>query len=96
VLGALSIACVPAGILAARLTDRVELVTALAVASGAGIVLGIVSIVVRRVARRRSRRSVQPDDGPLRAAKWLGWLGLYLGVMGALALAFYGLLRLSE
>jgi hypothetical protein len=92
----LSIACVPAGIVVARLTDRVELVTAIAVASSAGIVLGIASIVTRRVARRRSRRSVQPDGGSLRAAIWLGRLGLYLGVMGALAVAFYGLLRLSE
>lgn len=92
----LSIACVPAGIVAARLTDQVELVTALAVASGAGIVLGIASIVTRRVARKRLRRSVRPGSHALRGAKWLGWLGLYLSTMGALALAFYGLLRLSE
>jgi hypothetical protein len=92
----LSIASVPAGIAAARLTDRVDLVTALAVASGVGIVLGLASIFARRVARKRQRRSLRPDERALGRARWLGWLGLYLGVMGALALAVYGLLRLSE
>jgi hypothetical protein len=96
VLGVLSLAAVPAGIATAQLTDRIELVDALGVAAGVGIVLGVLSVLARRSAGRRLRRSVRAADRPLRVVKWLGWFGLYVSVMGALALAFYGLLRLSE
>jgi nitrate reductase gamma subunit len=96
VLGALSVLAVPSGIAAAQLTDRVQLVAAIALSAGTGFVLGLLSVVARRLARRRLRRSVRPQDQPLRLGKWLGWLGLYLSAMGGLALAVYALLRLSE
>jgi hypothetical protein len=96
VLGALSVLAVPAGIAAAQLTDRVQLVPAIAESAGAGFVLGVLSVVARRIARRRLRRSVRAEGSLIRLGKWLGWLGLYCSAMGGLALAFYALLRLSE
>jgi protein-S-isoprenylcysteine O-methyltransferase Ste14 len=96
VLGALSIAAVPGGVAASQFTKEIELLDALVLVVPAGIVLALVSIVIRRVARRRIRRSITPDERPLRLGKWLAWLGLYLGLMGALSLGFYGILRLYE
>jgi hypothetical protein len=96
VLGALATAAVPAGVAASRFLQDVKLLEALVVSAPAAVVLALASIVVRRSARRRIRRSITPDERPLRLGKWLGWLGLYLGLMGALALGFYEILRLYD
>jgi hypothetical protein len=96
VLGAFSVAAVPAGIAASHYLREVKLLEALIVSAPAAVVLALSSIVVRRVARRRIRRSIAPNERPLRLGKWLGWLGLYLGLMAALALGFYGILRLYD
>lgn len=95
-LGALATAAVPAGIAASRFTDEVKLLEALVLTAPAALVLATTSIFVRRIARRRIRRSITPNERPLRLGKWLGWLGLYFGLMGALALGFYGILRLYD
>ena len=95
-LGALATAAVPAGVAASKLTDEVTLLEALVLSAPAAVVLALSSIVVRRAARRRIRRSITPNERPLRLGKWLGWLGLYFGLMGALALGFYGILRLYD
>jgi hypothetical protein len=96
VLGALSALAVPAGVAATEFTSRVELLGALEASVPVALVLALASIVVRRRARRDIRRSINPDERPLRLGKWLGWIGLYLGLMGALSLGFYALLRHFE
>ena len=92
-LGALSALAVPAGVAVVHLTPRVELLQALEASVPAALVLALASIAARRRARRQIRRSINPDERPLRVGKWLGWTGLYLGLMGALSLGFYALLR---
>jgi hypothetical protein len=96
VLGALSALAVPAGIAATQFSDRVDLLESLYVSVSAALVLAIASIALRRSARKAIRRSVRPNESGLRPAKWLGWLGLYLGLMGALSIGFYELLRQFE
>jgi hypothetical protein len=96
VLGALSICAVPGGIAASQYLNEIELLDALVVAVPTGLFLAFASIFVRRMARRRIRRSISPDERPLRWGKWLAWLGLYVGLMGALSLAFYEILRTFE
>ena len=54
-------------------------------------VLGFVAIRLARRARRRLERTVGRAGGavPARLGRILGWLGLYLALIGAIALAFY-------
>ena len=95
-LGALSALAVPAGVGAFVFTNRVELLAALEASVPVGLVLALASILLRRRARRAIRRSINPDERPLRLGKWLAWIGFYLGLMGALSLGFYALLRHFE
>jgi hypothetical protein len=58
------------------------------------VVLGILAIVLARGARARSAWSVAPPAGAgaARLGRWLGILGVYLGVTGILTLVCYELL----
>ena len=63
----------------------------------AGTLLGLIAVLLARSARAQVERTLaRPGEGAARAGKWLGLLGLCLGLTAALALAFFGLLLWSE
>jgi hypothetical protein len=92
----LSLAAIPVAWYSTRL-EQVNLPQAVAGEAVAGTLLGLIAIVLARGARRRVERTLmRSGEGTARAAKWLGWLGLCLGLTAALALGFFGLLLLYE
>jgi hypothetical protein len=94
VVGLLSLAAAPAGVLLARYSTQVTLVVAGLVAAPLGILLGVYAVVLARRGRETLVRTLGRSGGgrPARAGKALGVAGLCLSVTAALALAFYGLL----
>lgn len=92
-LGVLSVACVPAGIAVAHYT-AVKLIEA-AYAVPPGVVLGVLSILVARAARRRSERTIGRVGGlgAARTGTFLGGLGIYVALAGALSVGVYELLQ---
>jgi hypothetical protein len=97
VLGILAIAAIPVGAVVASRREDVSLLQAELVAVSAAIVLGSIAVVVARRARLRVERSVRRAGvGLARTARIVAWAGVYVGVTGGLALAFYGVLRASS
>jgi hypothetical protein len=96
VFGALAVLAIPAGILASRETT-VTLVRSLYASVPAACLLGLIAVGAARRARANAGLSIRPERrGPLRTARFLAWLGLYVGVTGALALGVYAVLRLAQ
>ena len=94
--GALAVLAIPAGIVASRETN-ITLVRSLYAAVPAACLLGLIAVGSARRARASAGLSIRPERrGPLRTARFVAWLGLYVGVTGALALAVYGVLRLAQ
>ena len=92
----LSLAAVPGAWYATRL-ENVNLPQAVAGEAVAGTVLGAVALVLARRARIRMERTLsRPGERTTRVGRWLGLLGLCLGLTAALALGFFGLLLLYE
>jgi hypothetical protein len=92
----LSLTAVPAAWYATHL-ERVNVPQAVGGEAVAGTLLGLIALVLARGARRRAERTLsRPGDGTARLGKWLGLLGLCLGVTAALALGFFGLLLAFE
>jgi hypothetical protein len=95
VVGVLSLLVVPAGIYAARQSEAVTLLNSagtLAVAAA----LGFAAIMLSRRAREQAAITLGRSGGErtARIGRWLGILGICVGLTGALALGFYGLLTL--
>jgi hypothetical protein len=97
VLGTLALLAIPvAGVLAAMLSS-VQAIRATTVAVAAAFVLGLAGVSAARRARFRLDRGVRrAGERVVRVASLLVWAGLYVSVVGALALGFYTLLRLSS
>jgi hypothetical protein len=94
VLGTLSVAAIPLGVAAAVFFSTVEVLRATVIAVPAGGVVGLAGVSATRRARYRFERSVkQRGARAIRLGRFLVWSGLYLAVIGGLALGFYGLLR---
>jgi hypothetical protein len=94
--GLLSIAAVPVALYSTRL-QRVDLPQAVGVEAVAGTLLGLIAVVLARGARLRAERTLgRVGEGAARWGKWLGLLGLCLGLTAALALGFFGLLLWLE
>jgi hypothetical protein len=96
VLGALALAAVPAGVAASRYVPSVPLLRGLYGGVPAALLLGLLAIAAARRARSRLGLSLGRAPGA-KAARWgrrLAFAGLYVGTMGALALASYTVLRL--
>jgi hypothetical protein len=94
VLGALAVLAIPAGAAAAQFLKQVRLVEAVAVAVPAALVLGLAAVSASRRARYRVERSVRrAGERTMRVGRLLAWAGVYFGLTGAIALAFYGALR---
>ncbi len=83
--------------LAAKKLHGVGLVDAEDVAVGAGILAVLIAISLARRARYRVDRSVRRRGaGFVRVARIVAWGGLYVACIGALSLAFYGVLVLRS
>jgi len=84
------VAAIPVGILITNYRNDLRLIHA-----GWGVpiaaVFGFVAVRLARRARRRLERTVGRARGavPARLGRIFGWLGLYLALIGAIALAFY-------
>jgi len=96
IFGTLAVLAIPAGVAAAVLLPSVEILPALVVAVPAAFVLALIGISAARRARFRVERSVsRSGERTVRLGRLLVWSGLYFSVIGALALAFYSVLRSS-
>ena len=94
ILGLLALAAIPAAGAIAALREDIELLQAELVAVPVGFLLGLIAVSLSRRARTRVERSVRrAGEGLARAARLAAWSGVYATVTGALALAFYGVLR---
>jgi hypothetical protein len=98
VVGALAIVSLPAVLAASEFTARVTLLESLVIGVPTAILLGATSLLAVRVARRRGRRTLRPEGIESRAnlGRRLAAAGIYLGITGGLALAFYAVLKASE
>jgi hypothetical protein len=96
-LGALAVAAIPAGVVAAQLSARLGLLRTLYAVVPAAVLLGLLALAASRRARFEAARSiVERGRGPIGLARFAAWAGLYAGLTGALALAIYGLLRAAQ
>ena len=92
----LSLAAIPVALYSTRLR-HVNLPQAVGGEAVAGTLLGLIAVLLARSARAQVERTLaRPGEGAARAGKWLGLLGVCLGLTAALALAFFGLLLWSE
>jgi uncharacterized membrane protein YfcA len=96
-LGALAVAAIPVGVVAAQRSVSLRLLETLYVAVPVAYVLGLLALACARRARRAAEQSLRTDGrGPIRLARFVAWAGVYAGVTGALALAVYGVLRWAQ
>jgi len=96
VFGTLAVLAIPAAVAAAVLLPSIEILPALVVAVPSAFVLALIGISAARRARFRVERSVsRSGDRTVRLGRLLVWSGLYFSLIGALALAFYSVLRAS-
>jgi hypothetical protein len=88
--GVLGVAAIPIGVLVTNYRNDLRLIHA-GWAVPVAAVLGFIAVRLARGARRRLERTVGRAGGavPARVGRILGWLGLYLALIGAIALAFY-------
>jgi hypothetical protein len=94
VLGTLALAALPASAVLAEKVSNVGLLRAIIVAVGLTFVFGLAGVSASRRARFRLALSLEPrTTRAVRIGRWLVFLGLYLGVVGAIALGFYGVVR---
>jgi hypothetical protein len=92
----LAVAAIPAAVAASRWIPAVPLLRGLYAGVPAALLLGLLA----RVAASRARRALETSlgrAGGARAIRWgraLAFLALYVGLMGAVALGSYTVLRL--
>ena len=88
--GVLAVAAVPVAILITNYRNDLRLIHA-GWAVPIAAAFGFVAIRLARRARRRLERTVGRAKGrtPARIGRILGWLGLYLALIGTIALTFY-------
>jgi hypothetical protein len=94
--GLLSIAAVPIALYSTRLR-AVDLTHAVGGEAIVGSLLGLIAIVLARGSRVKVERTLgRVGERTAKWGKWLGILGLCLGLTAALSLAFFGLLLWAE
>ena len=93
VFGLLAVLVIPVGVAAALFIPSVDLLPALVVAVPSAFVLGIAA--ARRARFWVDRSVYRSGERTVRFGRFLVWSGLYLSLVGALALAFYSVLRAS-
>jgi hypothetical protein len=95
--GALAVIAIPAAVAAARFLSGIALLRALYIGVPVAAGLGVLAVAASRRARLALGRSLHPERRKLvRSARVVAWLGLYVGVTGALALGVYGVLRWAQ
>jgi hypothetical protein len=89
-LGLLAAAAIPIAILVTHVRNDLRLLHA-GVAVPVAFVLGVSAVLVARKARRRLERTLgrAGGAGAARAGRLLGWLGIYLALIGTISLAVY-------
>jgi hypothetical protein len=96
VFALLSLASIPAALYASRLSN-VNVPQAVAGEAVVGTFFGLIAVLLARSARVQVERTLaRTGEGAARAGKWLGLLGLCLGLTAALSLGFFGLLLWAE
>jgi hypothetical protein len=96
VFGLLSLAAIPLALYSTRLKN-VDLPQAVGGEAVGGTLFGLIAVLLARGARVKVERTLsRVGEGTARLGKWLGLLGLCLGLTAALSLAFFGLLLWSE
>jgi hypothetical protein len=96
VFGTLAVLAIPVAVAAAVFVPSVDVLPALVVAVPSAFVLAVIGISAARRARFRVERSVyRSGERSVRFGRFLVWSGLYFSLVGALALAFYSVLRRS-
>ena len=91
VLGALALAAIPVGVVFAGRIVSVDLLHATCGAVATSFVFGLAGISISRRARFRVERSLNRRGArTVRYGRVLVFAGLYVAVIGAIALAFYG------
>ena len=81
----------------AALLGSVKILPAALVSVPAAFVFGLCGISASRRARFRLSRSVaRKGERTVRFSRILVWTGLYMALVGAIALGFYGLLRAAS
>jgi hypothetical protein len=96
-LGTLAVLALPAAGALVALVPSVKLLPAAYVAVPAAFLLGLIGISASRRARFGLERSVvRRGERTVRFGRFLVWSGLYLALVGAIALGFYGLLRAAS
>jgi len=94
VLGTLAVLAIPAAALFSVYLSSVDVIRAIIFAVPVAFVLGLAGISAARRARFRLERSVRRTGSrTVRFARILVFAGVYVSIVGALALGFYGLLR---
>ena len=94
VLGLLALGSLPAGTLLAGRVVAVDLARATLGAVVVCFVFGLAGISTSRRARYRIERSLaRRGERPARFGRFLVLAGLYVGVIGAIAVGFYGVIR---
>ena len=92
----LSLASIPAAYYAAHLR-HVNVPEAVGGEAIAGTLFGLLAVIFARKARFQVERTLgRAGEGTARWGRWLGLLGMCLGLTAALALGFYGLLLWYE
>lgn len=93
-IGGLGVLAVPGAIAAAQVVHGVTLLGGLYYGVPIALVLGLAGWVVARRARFSAQRTVFADRaGPVRTARLLAWLALYIGVTSGIAIAVYWVFR---
>ena len=95
--GLLALVAVPAAVAAAIFVPKLNVLPALVVAVPIAFVCGLIGVSAARRARFKVDRSVyRVGEGTVRFARVVVWAGLYVSLVSALALGFYGLLRAAS
>jgi hypothetical protein len=95
--GSLAVLAVPVGGALAVSLSSVKVLPAAVIAVPAAFFFGLCGISASRRARFRLERSVaRKGERMIRFSRFLVWTGLYLGFVGAVALAFYRVLQATS
>jgi len=88
-VGLLSLAAIPVALYSTRLKN-VNLPQAVGGEAVVGTLLGLIAVLLARGARFKVERTLsRAGEGTARLGKWLGLLGICLGLTAALSLAFF-------